>query len=180
MITIAVSLIDDAVLVGIGVCTLDGFAVTVVELVVNVEHVGSITLGQHLNHVVVLYSRTHHHVGLLVGLHEREVLHLHFLPCEVVRHVPFPVLGLDGSGVERHLNAVAVHVAHIGGDGLAELRTCCCRNRCDKVLGLAGVEVERARDAVVDESEVEAHVPRVGGLPFKVRHVSLRTVSLYP
>ena len=75
---------------------------------------------------------------------------------------------------------MTVYVAHVGRNGLAELCACGCRHRSYEVLCLARVEVERARDAVLEKSEVEAHVPRVGGLPLEVRHVSLRSVSLYP
>ena len=75
---------------------------------------------------------------------------------------------------------MTVHVTHVGRYGLAELCACGCRHGSYEVLRLARVEIERTRDAVLEKSEVEAHVPRVGGLPLEVRHVSLRSVSLYP
>ena len=75
---------------------------------------------------------------------------------------------------------MAVHIAHVGGNGLAELCAGCCRNGGDEVFGLASIEVERTRDAVVEESEVETCVPRIGSLPFKVRDVSFGSVGVDP
>ena len=177
MIAIEVGIIDLAIAIEIGVCALDWLAcLWVVELMIYIEHVWLVTLGKYLE-LICVDARTYLHIGLVATLDEREVLHLHVLPSEVVAQVPLPVLGLDRSRIQGQLDTLAIHITHVGQDSLREVGTGCGRNGSQEVLGLTGIEIERTTEATAQESEIDTEVPRGGGLPLQVLHVCLRTVS---
>ena len=99
MIVIAVVLVYDAVAVKVGIETLHRFASSlVVYLLIHVEAVWSIALGQHL-HVVALHPslRSVYFWSQRIGA---EVLDAHLLPCGVAAQYPLPVLCRDDVGIE--------------------------------------------------------------------------------
>ena len=70
MVAVTVGFVYRAILVKVGIGSLDRLTVTVVQLLVHIEHVRSIALGEHLNLVLVLNRRTYNHICLAVALHQ--------------------------------------------------------------------------------------------------------------
>ena len=95
---------------------------------------------------------------------------------EVVADAPIPVLGADGLPVNRHLNTLVLHRTDVRPNTVVEVGTCGSITFVEQVGGLAVVQVDATRDALVEESPVETDVGRRGGLPLQVRVISLRCI----
>ena len=111
----------------------------------------------HLTRFLVVY--------VLVGA--VQVYDLAAVEREGERRIPRYDLVLYGGGVERELEAVVVELAEVVVYA-AEARDRGDRARYEQVLGLGDVELGRAAQHVVEESEVETEVPRFGSLPREV------------
>ena len=177
MIAVEIGIIDFAITIQVCVSALDRLArLWIVELMIYIKHVWLISLGEYLE-LVSIDRWTYLHIGLTSTLGKRKVLHLHVLPGEVVAQVPLPVLGLDRSCIQGNLDTLAIYITYVGKDSLWEVGTCCCRNRSQQILGLAGIEIDGTTDTTIQESKVETEVPGGSCLPLQVWNVCLRTIS---
>ena len=176
MVVVEVFGIDRAVAVQIRVEALDGHSRLVVDLLIDVVAVGFVALGKHLH--VVRLDGSGRRVGRLGFGVQAQVGDLVALVGCIGRHIPLPVGCTDGSCADRHLEALALDVAHVAQHLLVEVRSGSDGHCGQEVFGLAVVVVERTGDAVADEAEVEAVVPRLGGLPRQVAVVGRWSVGL--
>ena len=169
--------VDFSVIVAVHIGTFDRVAVGVVDLLVYEERVGSMsglvdldivsgTSGDAsgLDSVIIL--------TLVVG---GQLGDLGLVVGGVEAYGPAPVHGLDGNSVDLELYTLVGKVADIGVQIVGEVGSCCHGSVVEQVLGVSLVEVDRAGDAVVDESEVETYVVGRRGLPLKVGVVSERS-----
>ena len=118
MIAVEIGIIDFAITIQVCISTLDWLAcLRIVELMIYIEHIWLISLGEYLE-LVSIDRRANLHIGLTSTLGKRKVLHLHVLPGEVVAQVPLPVLGLDRSCIQGNLDTLTIYITYIGKDSL--------------------------------------------------------------
>ena len=178
MITVEIGIIDFTIMIEVGISAFDWLAcLWIIKLMIYIEHIWFISFRENLE-LISIDRWTYLYIGLASTLREREVLHLHVLPGEVVAQIPLPVLGLDRGCIQGYFHTLAIYITHIGKDRLREVGTCCCWNRSQQVLGLTGIEINSTTDTAIQKSEVKTEVPGSCGFPFQILYVCLRTVGI--
>ena len=119
-------------------------------------------------------------IGVVVGGQLRDFA---VVPRDVVTDGPGEVLRLDGHGVDVEFHALVLHLAHVGGNLVGEVRAGGGADCVQQVFRLLHIELQATVDAVVQETVVHSHVVRVRLFPLQVGAVAVgfqqvRTVVL--
>ena len=172
MRAVLVQLVDDAILVAVYELTFQRLAVSIVLLLVDEEGTRGIADG------VDLYIRTRttrdapRGDTLIAGDFDSvELGDARAVGADVVAHIPRQALGLDGGSIDAELKALAGDITDVREDAVREVRPCRRGDLVQQVAGLLLVEVERTREAALDEAVVKTYVVGSRLLPVDIRIV---------